>query len=1328
MAKLVALLFLMLVASGSLVPLSDERAEAQTSPGGNDTAFVWAEQFGTSANDSARSVAVDPKDGSPVVAGSTNGSLDPEGSPLDPTVVPSEAPRVNTNKGGEDAFVRKHAQDGAWKWTRQFGSSLPDTVHDVAVAPDGSAYVAGYGNPANRNTTQGGAYIAKYNPDGTPATLKNADGSTGPWIKQFSGGRIWTFSVDPEGNPYIAVSINSDVYMYKLNPQGQFEASEPFGAYGCYGSAYLDIAFGSAVRGSADPSVYVTGVTTGYLDDPNDCRLNDGTDEMFLIRFDGMLNKKWDEQFGTNETNIASQAMGVAVDSNGDAYVVGHTFGTIYDPTGIETKKGGRDLFVVKFDEYLDASTGAPRARIEWAEQSGTAANEFVYDVAIDPGDNLYVTGSTGGAFDASKPSAGGTDAFAAKYDKAGNELVVRQFGTPGSDSARGVAHDPLTKSVLVAGNTDGSLAGNTNKDTNLDDGSSFDGFLVKMRVENLDGGPPPGSKPKTPLIFVPGIAGSELLYGPEFDNLDEPGPREKWPRAIDTAAFPDDAHLRDMKLADEGVEGRVTGVDPFNDDPRYRTRVGDILRYEPRDLPYQDVYANTIAKLEAAGYVEGETLFPFPYDWRKDARGVKGGGHLYGEDMTLVQLLDFVREKNRRPDGSLPKVDVMAHSRGGIVTLTALRDQNSAPKVRKVMTLGTPVLGSVKALSVLQYKAGCFLDPAATPVEACTIDASTLQEVVENMPGIYELLPSRQFHGAEGSPLRVAIDEDGNGAPDGEKSYDYWTGTGLDARESTEDNVAKQHNETLMRDLASFHDQYDGVSTAPPADPGVEIVRVVGDSLATADFIEKRAPGVCLPSALDPSSASGCVEYELRYTNEDRLEGGDGTVPLHSADLYNPDRGFDLRGGYPNFYAHNVEHGALATDDSVLNFAISYFTDGDTPTQASTPSASVFSLRTANAQDAATAPEDLERMAEQSGLGTTPESFSGLEVSTSGPVTGYVEDEVGGSLGDVPDGRGGAVELKIAGGSFDRIGDNRSFFVNDPTGSYRVLLRTTGAGNVKVKVRAYEDGKLSGQAVYRASPLANTRLELDLVSGEDPGRRELLTDDGADGSVDRRSAPASAVSGAEASETDAPTTTLAARAVEAVPSAREGERGRPRPTKALVTLTAEDGVGGSGTASTYYALDGDEEVRTYRGSFEVPIGTAVRFASVDRADNVEVLRKEIVDDAPSRRLSAEAVPVGDDLVRYLDPKDDEDWFVFEADGVSDYKVRLLGLPADYDLELYDDEGRSVASPAERGKRSEEAGGKLGSGRYYAKVSGFAGAWDGDRPYRLKFDRNGGAR
>lgn len=580
---------------------------------------------------------------------------------------------------------------------------------------------------------------------------------------------------------------------------------------------------------------------------------------------------------------------------------------------------------------------------------------------------------------------------------------------------------------------------------------------------------------------------------------------------------------------------------------------------------------------------MEGRTFFPFPYDWRRDMSTVaQGGGMLYendaAEDMSLVEFIDYVREKNRRSDGTLPKVDIPAHSQGGLVTLRALRDPLSTGRVRKVITLGTPYLGSVKALSVMQYKTSCFSDEPGTLIEECTINADTLQRVVENMPALYELLPSRRFHNAEGSPFSVSLDEDGDGAPDGEKSYDYWTGLNEGGYIADHpDNVFAERNGLLMSRADQYHDTYDDMSQSHLADDQVKMVRVIGDSLATMDSITKSYTFECM--AYDPPPDASCINYAPNYTSENGPEGGDETVPLHSADLYNPGNGFDLRGRLggqpiPNLYAHNVGHGELPNNDRVLAFIISYFSDpppASESQQATSSATPFFSTRSAQAQNAgANETQRVAILARESGLSTTPQPFEGIEIAISGPASGSIQDGKGRLLGDTPNTPGDSVVESIPKSNYERIGDYQSFFLNDAEGAYRSEFKVTGEGIIELKVRIYESGEVSDQATYRLDPANGASLDFAINTESDIATQDILVDRNANGTVNHSVAPASIAVGPAAGETEAPVTAATTKIL-ASETPHRGTGGRPpRSERALVTLTAEDSPRGSGVATTF--------------------------------------------------------------------------------------------------------------------------------------------------------------
>jgi hypothetical protein len=142
----------------------------------------------------------------------------------------------------------------------------------------------------------------------------------------------------------------------------------------------------------------------------------------------------------------ADFARAVAVDQAGDAYVVGETHGTLPG----QSSAGGYDAFVRKYD---------PAGNELWTRQFG-GAGEGAWGVALDAAGNAHVVGTTRAALPQQSP-AGSFDAFVRKYDAAGNEVWTRQFGSEGGEGARGVALTP-TGNILVVGSTDGVLPGRT--------------------------------------------------------------------------------------------------------------------------------------------------------------------------------------------------------------------------------------------------------------------------------------------------------------------------------------------------------------------------------------------------------------------------------------------------------------------------------------------------------------------------------------------------------------------------------------------------------------------------------------------------------------------------------------------------------------------------------------------------------------------------------------------------------------------------------------------------------------------------------------------------
>ena len=207
----------------------------------------------------------------------------------------------------------------------------------------------------------------------------------------------------------------------------------------------------NAIAIDSSGNLYVTGMTFGGLD----WNTSAGSNDLFVVKYNSSGTKQWTEQLGSASSDIAN---GVATDSSGNVYVVGGTKGRL---NGI-SNSGRTDVFVIKFN-----SSGTR----QWTKPLGTAQNDLANGVSIDSSGNFYVAGVTYKDLDGNT-SAGSADLFVAKYNSSGTKQWTKQLGTSGRDHARGVATDS-SGNVFVVGDTYGGLDGNTNAGYN-------DLFVVK--------------------------------------------------------------------------------------------------------------------------------------------------------------------------------------------------------------------------------------------------------------------------------------------------------------------------------------------------------------------------------------------------------------------------------------------------------------------------------------------------------------------------------------------------------------------------------------------------------------------------------------------------------------------------------------------------------------------------------------------------------------------------------------------------------------------------------------------------------------------------------
>jgi pimeloyl-ACP methyl ester carboxylesterase len=218
-------------------------------------------------------------------------------------------------------------------------------------------------------------------------------------------------------------------------------------------------------------------------------------------------------------------------------------------------------------------------------------------------------------------------------------------------------------------------------------------------------------AEPSRPVVFIPGIFGSELsangkkLWGGiwSLNNLRQltiiSGPRK-----------PDDSIEAKEVIKEVSVFGIIKVVE----------------------------YARTLYPLlKAEGYeTKNGNFFVFPYDWRQSN---------YDTAKRLQDFMDTPPLKGKQ-------VDMIAHSMGGLVAQIYIKNLEGANRVKKLINLAVPFRGSVDTLRTLT-------DGWGTVQNGLAGGLGIVRRFALTMPSFYEMLPDYRYCcilGREEDPKRT--------------------------------------------------------------------------------------------------------------------------------------------------------------------------------------------------------------------------------------------------------------------------------------------------------------------------------------------------------------------------------------------------------------------------------------------------------------------------------------------------------------------------------------------------------------------------------------------
>lgn len=626
----------------------------------------------------------------------------------------------------------------------------------------------------------------------------------------------------------------------------------------------------------------------------------------------------------------------------------------------------------------------------------------------------------------------------------------------------------------------------------------------------------------RNPLIFVPGITGSKL----ENDHNGDGTFDEIWPNIDELVVDPDDDSLLVLRLASNGLL-------PYSNEQSYTSvRVGDIIREEWGI----DFYKSTIDYYTNNGYTEGKDFFVCPYDWRRGVDQISDG--------TLNETLDKCVDKALAANLNATKVNILAHSMGGLVSRYYISDPARSQRIQRLVTLGTPYLGAPKvALTIIDEL--CFVEKAGI----CFTSPATLKKLLVNFPSTYQLAPSDDFFRVYPKGyIRVDRDTNGNGS---NKGY-------LDVGESFSrlgvDNwLLAQNARSLLLTIGGWNN--GGTN-------GVDVFMMVGDGFdSVGTIVEYNKTPWYNPWGTE-------VAYRIEPTN------GDGTVPLRSADTRNLSDGVNLSDDATVYYFH-LKHDELATDYEVLQFAGAIFASASTENitlhdytsghRNSSQSNVLMPSNTTSPQP--NLPLETPR--------TTPIPLDGRFITLDGPARVEIFDSLGNRIGSINN--GGGYEVSIPGASLYEFGGGISVFLPD-SGLYDINVYGEQEAETDVRIQKIVSDQLTQTALYDALPLtASSVASLEYSPNTVvPGAFDL--DQNGDGISEAPFPYTKILDPLESQDVEAPKTTITISGTRSSDGWYVGE--------ATVTMIAVDNTDGTGVAKIEYSLDNGSTKQTYSRPF----------------------------------------------------------------------------------------------------------------------------------------------
>lgn len=401
--------------------------------------------------------------------------------------------------GGTDLFVAKLTPAGAYDWVVQAGGADLDVSQRVILDNGGNVYVTGYlysptasfgAITLTNHASNGGIFVAKLNPAGGWQWATGAGDAGyyhGHGLAVDGNGSVYV-SGDFSGSPLTlgATTLTNngqwDTYVAKLTPAGAWQWAVSAGGSEsefCFGLA-LDNSGNAYITGSFSSDSVSFGATT--------LAASGGGNDAFVAKLDSVGTWQWAASTGGGAVGSA-----VAVSSTGNVYLAGSFFGDTVTFGSSTLINGSGPVATLAYDAFV--AQLSPTGVWQWAEPIGGFSSEFGAALAVDSGNNLYVTGNfssqsaTFGTATLSNSGAGNpgvVDLFVAKLTPARTWEWAVGASSSGDEQGLGIAVDGNSNLYLTGSFSDVTAVFGSTTLTSSSTTSQSSSFIARLGFNSL--------------------------------------------------------------------------------------------------------------------------------------------------------------------------------------------------------------------------------------------------------------------------------------------------------------------------------------------------------------------------------------------------------------------------------------------------------------------------------------------------------------------------------------------------------------------------------------------------------------------------------------------------------------------------------------------------------------------------------------------------------------------------------------------------------------------------------------------------------------------------